>query len=444
MTGVKSERNECMSSPRGQITQIACPSCQSPLQVQIVNIIDADAQPQLKSLLLGGRLNTGVCPSCGTPVALAAPLVYHDAGKQFCFVHIPQQLLASANANEIEKFVGSVTNMLMNALPPEAPKAYLLAPKRFLTMQSLIEAVFEGDGVTKEMLANQRKRVDLISAMLDAMQNGDAALYEVVQKNTAEMDDEFTTTLNAFIEASQMSGDPQGIALLSQLQSKLAQFAGGEATFAYEQMIDQLLNAADDEARKAIVIANQDIVDYTFFDIIKTRLDNAQSTGDTTLVAELTHIQDFVVTVYQQLQADLEQAFVKAGETLDAVFSAEDLQAALQAHVADLDDVFVNLVAGQIAMAERAGDAATVARLMTIAELTPQVKESALSPEDRVVNALLNAENATRYIRENISDITGAVVKRLNEVAEEYTTKGKTEEAERTRRIAREAGAMLF
>jgi hypothetical protein len=104
----------------------------------------------------------------------------------------------------------------------------------------------------------------------------------------------------------------------------------------------------------------------------------------------------------------------------------------------------MNLVAGQITMAERAGDQATVERLTTIATRIPLIKEAALSPEDRVVNALLGAENATRYIRENITDITGAVVKRLNEVAEEYTAKGKTEEAERVRRIAREAGAMLF
>jgi hypothetical protein len=56
----------------------------------------------------------------------------------------------------------------------------------------------------------------------------------------------------------------------------------------------------------------------------------------------------------------------------------------------------------------------------------------------------LASENATRYIRENIGDITGGVVKRLNEIAEEYTTKGKTDEADKVRRIAREAGAMLF
>jgi hypothetical protein len=57
---------------------------------------------------------------------------------------------------------------------------------------------------------------------------------------------------------------------------------------------------------------------------------------------------------------------------------------------------------------------------------------------------LVESENPTRYIRENIGDITGAVVKRLNELAEDYDTKGKTDDAEKVRRIAREAGAMLF
>ena len=118
--------------------------------------------------------------------------------------------------------------------------------------------------------------------------------------------------------------------------------------------------------------------------------------------------------------------------------------AALTAHLPLLNETFDILVDGQRTMAERAGDMAAVERLQTIAELTIQVKAEALSPEDRIVQALITAENPTRYIRENIGDITSGVVKRLNELSEDYTTKGKTEEADRVKRIAREAGAMLF
>jgi hypothetical protein len=95
-------------------------------------------------------------------------------------------------------------------------------------------------------------------------------------------------------------------------------------------------------------------------------------------------------------------------------------------------------------MAERAGDDATVARLTEIIALTAQVKDSALTPDARAVRALLDSDNPTRYIRENIASITGGVVKQLNEISEDYILKGKTEDADRVQRIAREAGAMLF
>lgn len=433
-----------MSAAPGQVAQVACPSCQTPMRVAIVNIIDAEAQPHLKSQLLGGRLNASNCPKCGAPVMLAAPLIYHDGSKQFCFVHIPQQLLASAKGVELERFVGSATNLLMNELPPDAPKGYLLAPKRFLTMQTLVEAVFEGDGITKEMLETQRKRVDIMSQLLDAMSQGEVALHAALQANQADIDDEFAKTLAAFVDASRMSGDPEGIAQLSALQSKIAQFAGGAATFAYETLITQLLAAGDDATVTQLITANQEIIDYTFFDIVTNRINDATTDGDESLASQLTAMRDQVIETFQQLQADLEASYMQAGEVLDAVFDAEDLVAALTANLPLLNETFDILVDGQRTMAERAGDMAAVERLQTIAELTIQVKASALSPEDRVVQALITAENATRYIRENIGDITGGVVKRLNELSEEYTTKGKTEEADRIKRIAREAGAMLF
>ncbi|MCX6014997.1 MAG: CpXC domain-containing protein [Chloroflexales bacterium] len=433
-----------MSAAPGQVAQVACPSCQTPMRVAIVNIIDAEAQPHLKSQLLGGRLNASNCTKCGSPVILAAPLIYHDGSKQFCFVHIPQQLLASAKGVELERFVGSATNLLMNELPPDAPKGYLLAPKRFLTMQTLVEAVFEGDGVSKEMLEAQRKRVDIMSQLLDAMSQGEAALNTALQANQADIDDEFTKTLEAFVEASRMSGDPEGIAQLSALQSKIAQFAGGAATFAYETLITQLLAAGDEASVTQLITANQEIIDYTFFDIVTNRINDATTDGAESLASQLTAMRDQVIEIFQQLQADLEASYMQAGVVLDAVFDSEDLVAALNAHLPLLNETFDVLVDGQRTMAERAGDMAAAERLQTIAELTIQVKADALSPEDRVVQALITAENATRYIRENISEITSGVVKRLNEMTDDYTTKGKTEEAERVKRIAREAGAMLF
>lgn len=433
-----------MSASPVRETQVACPSCQRPIRVGIVSFIDADMFPQLKNILIGGRLNSAACQSCGTPVMLAAPLVYHDANKQFCFVHIPQQLLASAQSADMERYVGSITNALMQQLPPEIPRGYLLNPKRFLTMQTLVEAVLEGDGVTKEMLETQRKRVDLISLLLEGMMQGDEALLKVMQANQADMDEEFTATLTAFVDASQASGDPEGIQQLSALQSKIAQFVGGENIAQYNILIDKLMANDDPEARKILIKSNQESIDYTFFDLITNRVNAANEAGDEATATAIDNMREHVLSLYEEIQAGLEAAYIRAGALLDTVFGAEDMASVLRQHSAQLDDVWDILVDGQRTMAERAGDLASAERLSQIIELTAIIKEEALTPEDKVVNALIASENPTRHIRENIGDITGAVVKRLNELAEEYESNGKTDDADKVRRIAREAGAMLF
>lgn len=433
-----------MSASPIRETQVSCPNCQSPIRVGIVSFIDADMFPQLKNILIGGRINSASCQSCGTPVMLAAPLVYHDASKQFCFVHIPQQILASAQASDMERYVGSITNALMQQLPPEAPRGYLLNPKRFLTMQTLVEAVLEGDGVTKEMLEAQRKRVDIISQLLEGMMQGDEALLKVLEANHADMDEEFTSTLNAFVEASHASGDPEGIQQLSALQSKIAQFVGGENIAQYNILIEKLLANPDADARTQLIKTHQEIIDYTFFDLITNRFNAANEAGDTALAESINTMREHVLALYEEIQAGLEAAYIRAGALLDSVFGADDMSIVLQEHLDQLDEVWDILVDGQRSMAERAGDQASADRLAQIIALTKTIKESALTPEDRVVNALIESENPTRYIRENIGDITGAVVKRLNELAELYESKGKTDDADKVRRIAREAGAMLF
>ncbi|MFN8450295.1 MAG: hypothetical protein U0521_17340 [Anaerolineae bacterium] len=44
-------------------------------------------------------------------------------------------------------------------LPQQSMKGYLFQPRRALTMQGLIEQVLQADGVTPEMIGEQRARV---------------------------------------------------------------------------------------------------------------------------------------------------------------------------------------------------------------------------------------------------------------------------------------------
>jgi hypothetical protein len=101
------------------------------MRAQVFTLVDVGLQPELKNYLLAGQLNMAICPSCGTPAMIAAPLIYHDSAKQLFLIHFPQQL--NARPEEQERFIGDATSALMRVLPQGAAKGYLLAPKRFLT-----------------------------------------------------------------------------------------------------------------------------------------------------------------------------------------------------------------------------------------------------------------------------------------------------------------------
>ena len=79
---------QCRSCQRVFQTQYApapatpCPACRQPITIQVHQIVDVGEQPELKQLLLAGRLNSFTCPHCRNAGALATPFFYHDAEKE--------------------------------------------------------------------------------------------------------------------------------------------------------------------------------------------------------------------------------------------------------------------------------------------------------------------------------------------------------------------------
>ena len=154
----------------------------------VENIVDAERQPELKVSLLQGTLNAFKCPKCGNAGVLATPLLYHDGSKQLFLALTPANM--NAKAADSQKMIGSMTNMLMNSLPPEKRKAYLFQPKMFLTMESMVQAILEADGITKEMIEAQKAKANLFEDLLEQVDN-DEQFKQLVTKNEALIDEEF-------------------------------------------------------------------------------------------------------------------------------------------------------------------------------------------------------------------------------------------------------------
>jgi hypothetical protein len=129
------------------------------------------------------------------------------------------------------------------------------------------------------------------------------------------------------------------------------------------------------------------------------------------------------------------------------VLSAPDTRAALVERRGQLNEAFMLVVGANAQQAERTGNQEIAQRLSEIQQLSMEVVQEALSPEERLIGQLLSAEkpqDATRLLRQNAASINSDFVKRLNELAGEMEAGGRKEVSDRLRQLGREAASMLF
>lgn len=442
------------TGPSSQTIQLACPSCRTPLRASVVTIVDAAQHPELKARLIAGQLNLAMCPNCGMAIMISAPLFYHDAAKQLAFVHIPQQL--NARQDEQERFIGDATALIMRTLPPNAPRGYLLAPRRFLTLNSLIDAVLEADGVSREKIEAQRQRVDLIGRLAEAAERGDDALAALVNQHRDEINDEFFATLDMFIAASRQVGRDDSAQLLLALRQRLAalvgftgasdELLGDVPEIATSEAVERLIAASDDEL-EGLIAELRPAIDYSFFEAWTARIDQAEQAGDRATAERLTARRSVILETVERMDREAQALFDASASLLREALAATDPERVLRERSDQINEAFMLVVQSNLAAAERSGQNAVAERLRTIERLATQIVEESLSPEDRFISQLLQAETpqgATKLLRQNPAMITPAFVKRLNELADQMDKNGRKPAGERLRQLAREAGVMLF
>jgi hypothetical protein len=147
-------------------TRINCPHCRQPITADVDQLFDAGVDPSAKQRLLSGAANVINCPFCGYQGNLATPIVYHDPEKELLISFVPQEI--GLPRDEQERLIGGLINQVINKLPFDKRKAYLLQPQSSLTLQGLVERILEKDGITREMIQAQQSRLDLIQRLVTA------------------------------------------------------------------------------------------------------------------------------------------------------------------------------------------------------------------------------------------------------------------------------------
>lgn len=437
-----------------QVVGINCPNCGTPYPAQVFSVVDAGQDPVLKSLLLSGQLNVALCPRCGAGGPLTTPLLYHDPAHSFLGVYVPQQI----PVNEQQKVIGDLSRRLMDGLPQEARRGYMLTPTQFLSFQSLLEAVLEHEGVTREMMDKQRRQIQLVEQAIMALMDPEG-LRQLVRARDADMDDEFFSLLSMLIDSTGSSGDAESVRELMELRERLIELTTwGKGVQRQRAAVAQLrpdttpaelvnLVVAADEERvvDALVMAGRPLVNYAFFQELTGRVEAAEQRGDAATAARLTGLREHILQFSQRLDEAQRAAVQEYTTVLGEILAANDIQQAIAERAAYIDQNFLSVLSANLQEAEKRGAGAAMQRLQEVWDVAVDMINQGSPPEVRLINELLLAEypgETRKLLAENRALVTAEFIEALSELAERLEAEGETEMATRLRQIRSQAQLM--
>ncbi|MCS6992341.1 MAG: CpXC domain-containing protein [Anaerolineales bacterium] len=406
-------------------TQIACPRCRQMIPAQVEQLFDVTADPGAKQRLLGRTSNYARCPYCKFEGPLATPIVYHDNEKELLLTYFPPEL--GLPVNEQEKLIGPLISQVMNRLPPEKRKAYLLRPQSFLTYQSLIEKILEKDGISKEMLDEQQKRVSLIQRLLEASSPDVRAA--IIKENTALLDETFFALYNRLIDAALQSGQQQTAQAMAALQEELLEHSDygrkvreqmGELEAAVktlqqarqgltrEKLLEIFLAAPTEERLKALVSLTRNGLDYSFFQVLTDRIDHARGEERARLEDLRTKLLEYV----NQIDKAIEEQMKQADKLIESILAAPDiLKAAVQNLAAFQSDLTLQVLESKLQEASRKQD---TARMQKLQQLVAILQQASTPPEVTLINELLDAADDETVLAHKLQQHEGELTEEFN------------------------------
>jgi len=435
-----------------QLASIVCPRCGNRFAAPVQNVIDVGRHPELKAMLLQGRLNIATCPQCGTGGMLNVPFVYHDPEKELLLVLAPNNLKITGDAQQ--RLIGDLSNAVMNSVPPAQRKAYLLQPKVFLTLTSLMEAILQADGVTPEMLEAQRARARLVEQFLQA--SDEIALQDLVAEHDADLDYDFFATFTASIDAARIEGQNELVGRLLALRDKLLDMSslgrsiraqrealeslGEEVT--REELLEKVINAQDDGVVEVLISAVRPLVDYPFFQMLTKRIEAA----DEQEAARLKQLRTRILEVTKEVDAQVKKELERASSLLQEILLSEDQEQAIRAHLSQIDDIFLSVLTANIQNAQETGREDIAEELADLMELVFEVAEEGTPPQVRFVNRLLRAEypqGTQEILRENADQVNKELLQFMDSLSKNLEDSGRQELSQRLGKIRQQAEALL-
>ena len=382
-------------------TQISCPQCRQQIPANVEQLFDVTQDPAAKQRLLGGISNVANCPFCGYQGRLATPIVYHDNDKELLLTFFPPEL--GLPLAEQEKAIGPLIKKVTDSLPAEKRKAYLFKPMANLTYESMIETILGKDGVSPEMIKEQKERVTLIERLIKA--SSAEARSEIIKQNVALIDEQFFALFGRLAQGAMGSGQEpvaqQLIAIQKQLleetefgrelkesvgemeaATKALQDAGQGLT--REKLLELIIEAPSEARIQAYVNLARGGMDYSFFQMLTEKLDAAKGDEKKKLEELRTKLLDLVSEIDRQMEEHLKEARAFVEKLLEH----GDVAQATRDNIQGFTQESVNVASQMLRDASEKNDYERMGKLQKMIEV---LQEASSPPEMGFIEQLLDA-----------------------------------------------------
>lgn len=433
------------------LTQIRCPNCQTPIQAEIEQIVDAGLDPAAKARLLSGGLNFIRCPNCGYEGQLATPLVYHDPEKELLLTYMPAEI--GMKKDEQERVIGRLINKIVDRLPQEARKGYLLQPKASLTLRGMAEQILEADGVTKEDIEAQQEKLRLFQELMRVPEDN---LETFISEHEEQLTEEFFQLASV---ALQTAGTEESVNAAAQkldralrlsgvgkkLEARIAELRTAAESLEQlgkdlnrERLLDLMLEAPSDERLVALANLTRQLVDYAFFQQLSERMEGAQGEE----LAKLEATRSRLLEITQQIDDAQKARAMQAARMLQSLVEAEDLDRAIEAALPAVDELFLETLRANISAARESDEADVLGRLEQIQAKINDIIRQSLPPSLELLQRVLDIDDleaAKQALTDDADKIDYEFLSTLLNAVSQLESGGALEEAERVRQLHRHA-----
>ena len=313
----------------------------------------------------------------------------------------------------------------------------------------MIEKILEGDGVTREMLDEQQKRLNLIQRLLQA--SSPEVRAEIIKNESAQLDETFFALYSRLTEAAVASGQQQTAQSMAALQEELmanseygrklqAQMGELEAAvkslqdvgqgLTREKLLEIFISAPNEARLQALVSLTRNGLDYSFFQILTEQIDKTSGAEH----KKLEELRESILEYTNQIDKAVEEQMKQADTMIESLLTAPDVMQATAQNIANFQsEAVVQVLETKLREAQQKNDANRMQKLQQIVSV---LQQASTPPEMEIINELVDAagndaslDQALKAHESDLTDeLTGIMVSLMQQVEQQSNKDPNTAE----------------